>query len=163
MTFRYSIESTNQRIEGDFKPIINNGIHDLFRIVYLDEREIVPYGDNLFFDSFTQAEQYAKKHNLQLVEYETLLAEVSLESIEKSISKNTQTIHCNVDDKALENILQLDEELFKQIQDENADLDSKDMNEILEEVSKIQYSKKELIELINRTGNKIITVYLNGE
>ena len=48
MTFRYSIESTNQRIEGDFKPIINNEIHDLFRIVYLDEREIVPYGDNLF-------------------------------------------------------------------------------------------------------------------
>ena len=163
MTFRYSIESTNQRIEGDFKPIINNEIHDLFRIVYLDEREIVPYGDNLFFDSFTQAEQYAKKHNLQLVEYETLLADVSLESIEKSISENAQTIHCDVDDKALENILQLDEELFKQIQDENADLDSKDMNEILEEVSKIQYSKKELIELINRTGNKIITVYLNGE
>lgn len=163
MTFRYSIESTNQRIEGDFKPIINNGIHDIFRIVYLDEREIVSYGDNLFFDSFTQAEQYAKKHNLELAEYETLLAEVSLESIEKSISENTQTIHCNVDDKALENILQLDEELFRQIQDENADLDSKDMNEILEEVSKIQYSKKELIELINRTGNKIITVYLNGE
>ena len=143
MTFRYSIESTNQRIEGDFKPIINNEIHDLFRIVYLDEREIVPYGDNLFFDSFTQAEQYAKKHNLQLVEYETLLADVSIESIEKSISENAQTIHCDVDDKA--------------------DLDSKDMNEILEEVSKIQYSKKELIELINRTGNKIITVYLNGE
>ena len=117
MTFRYSIESTNQRIEGDFKPIINNEIHDLFRIVYLDEREIVPYGDNLFFDSFTQAEQYAKKHNLQLVEYETLLADVSLESIEKSISENAQTIHCDVDDKALENILQLDEELFKQIQD----------------------------------------------
>ena len=161
MTFRYSLESTNQRIEGDFKPIINNGIHDLFRIVYLDEREIVPYGDNLFFDSFTQAEQYAKKHNLELAEYETLLAEVSLESIEKSISENPQTIHCNVDDKALENILQLDEELFKQI--ENADLDSQDMAEILEEVSKIQYSKKELIELINRTGNKIITVYLNGE
>ena len=160
MTFRYSIESTNQRIEGDFKPIISNGIHDLFRIVYLEEREIVPYGDNLFFDSFTQAEQYAKKHNLQLVEYETLLAEVSLESIEKSISENTQTI---VDDTALENILQLDEELFRQIQDENADLDSQDINEILEEVSKIQYSKKELIELINRTGNKIITVYLNGE
>ena len=68
-----------------------------------------------------------------------------------------------MDDKALENILQLDEELFKQIQDENADLDSQDMAEILEEVSKIQYSKKELIELINRTGNKIITVYLNGE
>ena len=163
MTFRYSIESTNQRIEGDFKPIINNGIHDIFRIVYLDEREIVPYGDNLFFDSFTQAEQYAKKNNLELAEYETLLAEVSLESIEKSISESTQTIHCNVDDKALENILQLDEELFKQIQEENADLDSQDMDEILEEVSKIQYSKKELIELINRTGNKIITVYLNGE
>jgi hypothetical protein len=163
MTFRYSIESTNQRIEGDFKPIINNGIHDRYRIVYLNEREIVPYEDNLFFDSFAQAEQYAKKHNLELVEYETLLAEVSLESIEKSISKNTQTIHCNVDDKALENILQLDEELFKQIQDENADLDSQDMTELLEETSKIQYSKKELIELINRTGNKIITVYLNGE
>ena len=103
------------------------------------------------------------RDSLQLVEYETLLAEVSLESIEKSISENTQTIHCNVDDKALENILQLDEELFKQIQEENADLDSQDMDEILEEVSKIQYSKKELIELINRTGNKIITVYLNGE
>ena len=97
------------------------------------------------------------------MEYETLLAEVSLESIEKSISENTQTIHCNVDDTALENILQLDEELFRQVQDENADLDSQDMNEILEEVSKIQYSKKELIELINRTGNKILTVYLNGE
>ena len=68
-----------------------------------------------------------------------------------------------MDDKALENILKLDEELFKQIQDENADLDSQDMDEILEEVSKIQYSKKELIELINRTRNKIITVYLNGE